>query len=92
MADLHKIIEQIQKELFCPVCGKHYELGKLLIKGFYNKTLIIQTECASRHLTIFMTSVNSNSEKQTISSDDVITLHQELKSFDGNFIKLFKQN
>ena len=89
MPNLREIIQQIQKDLYCPVCGKNYEIGEIRLKGLFDHTLIVQTICANGHITLFMTAFNLNRPKIPINSDDIIEIHQTLEQFDGDFQKLW---
>lgn len=89
MSNLSEIIQQIQKDLSCPVCGKNYEIGEIRLRGLFDHTLIIQTICTSGHLTLFMTTVKEGQKKNPISSDDLIDLHRTLENFHGDFQKIW---
>lgn len=90
MPNLHEIIQQIQKDLSCPVCGKNYEVGEIRLRGLFDHTLIIQTICENGHATLFMTTLNNKKEnKNPLSTDDVLDLTNALKNFDGDFQKLW---
>ena len=91
MSNLYEIIAQIQKDLYCPVCGKTFEIGKIHLRGLFDHTLIIQTICSNGHITIFMTSFKNQSVKQKpIAINDVLDLQNTLKEFDGDFQKIWK--
>lgn len=91
MPNLAEIIQQIQKDLNCPICGKKYEIGEIRLKGLFDHTLIVQTVCPNGHVTLFMTSFHPNPEKKIISSNDVIDLHNALEHFNGDFQKLWNK-
>lgn len=88
--NLHQIIEQIQKDLSCPVCSRKYEIGEIRLRGLFDHTLIIQTVCVSGHMTLFMTTYRKKDKPEKITSDDIIDLHKVLRSFDGDFEKQWK--
>jgi len=88
--NLHEIIEQIQKDLTCPVCGRKYEIGEIRLRGLFDHTLIVQTVCVNHHLTLFMTTYRKQEKPQPIASDEILDLHRNLKNFDGDFKKLWK--
>jgi len=91
MPNLHEIIAQIQKDLYCPVCGKTFEIGEIRLRGLFDHTLIIQTICSSGHMTLFMTTFRNKTEaKKPISTNDVLDLKNTLGDFDGDFRKLWK--
>lgn len=86
MSNLHEIIKKIQKDLYCPVCGKNYEIGEIRLRGLFNHTLIIQTICDSGHVTLFMTTYQKKEERvETITTDDVLDLVNVLEKFNGDF-------
>ena len=89
MPNLAEIIQQIQKDLYCPVCGKNYEIGEIRLKGLFDHTLIVQTICANKHVTLFMTTFSPSQKKLPISSNDIIDLHNALETFNGDFQKLW---
>lgn len=92
MPNLHEIIAQIQKDLYCPVCGKHYEIGEIRLRGLFDHTLIVQTICDNGHVTLFMTTFQKKAiEKAPISANDVLDLHNALENFDGDFLKLWNK-
>ncbi len=91
MPNLHEIIAQIQRELYCPVCGKNYEIGEIRLRGLFDHTLIVQTMCVSGHVTLFMTTIKkTGAEKLPLGTNDILDLHKSLNEFDGDFQKLWK--
>ena len=91
MPNLAEIIAQIQKDLYCPVCGKNYEIGEIRLRGLFDQTLIIQTICLNHHVTLFMTTLqHRQAEKKLLTNNDILDLHNALKDFDGDFQKLWK--
>lgn len=92
MPNLHEIIAQIQRDLYCPVCGKNYEIGEIRLRGLFDHTLIIQTICSGGHITLFMTSFRGNEQKKIpFTNNDILDLHNGLNDFDGDFQKIWKQ-
>ena len=91
MPNLHQIIAQMQKELFCPVCGKNYEVGKIKLRGFFDRTLMIQTTCIKGHTTLFVTKIKEINASMPIKNDDIVELYRTIRNFDGDFQKLWKQ-
>lgn len=87
---MHDIIQQIQKDLYCPICGKNYEVGEIRLKGLFDHTLIIHTICENGHQTIFMTKFIKKEENKSLNSDDVLDLHDALANFNGDFEKIWK--
>jgi len=92
MPNLYEIIQQIQKDLYCPVCGKNYKIGELRVRGLFDKTLIVQSVCINGHMTFFMTTLNKvKGEASPINTNDVLDLHNILTTFDGDFDSLWKK-
>ncbi len=93
MSNLNEIIRQIYKDLFCPVCGKSYKVGQLNFKGLIGQTLAVETSCSNGHATLFMTTLNNIEQikSDSLSADDCILLHKNLKIFNGDFINLWKK-
>lgn len=90
MPNLAEILAQIQKDLYCPVCGKNYEIGEIRLRALFDHTLIIQTMCASGHMTLFMTNFKKQpQEKKPISTNDILDLKNALARFDGDFQKVW---
>jgi len=92
MPNLHELIAQIQRDLYCPVCGKNYEIGEIRVKGLFDHTLIIQTICESGHITLFMTSFKAKAEKDhPLTTNDVLDMTNAIEKFDGDFTALWKK-
>ncbi|HLB95459.1 MAG TPA: hypothetical protein VJK26_00975 [Patescibacteria group bacterium] len=89
MPNLTEIIQQIQQDLSCPVCGKNYETGEIRLRGLFDHTLIVQTICGSNHMTLFMTSFKEPQKKESVCANDIIDLHRTLERFDGDFASLW---
>ena len=91
MPNLHEIIAQIKRELYCPVCGRSFEIGEIRLRGLFDHTLIIQTICAQGHMTLFMTTLKGEFQlkKQPISANDILDLRNQLARFDGDFQKIW---
>jgi hypothetical protein len=90
MPNLNEILQQIQRDLYCPICGRNYESGDIKIKGLFQDTLILQTLCANGHLTLFMTTFTAKEKKKPINNDDVLDLKNALLNFNGDFQNLWK--
>ena len=94
MNSLPEIIAAAQKDLYCPTCGRSFNLNEIHIRGMFDHTVLLQTLCANGHVPVIMIFVASVSSKQKIApinSDDVIKAHSALKEFDGNFVSLWKK-
>ena len=96
------IILQAQKIIYCPACGRHYEVSEIKLRGCLDNAYILQTICSRGHtplMTIFVTSYQNGAEKpqvhkqvenkEKLTTDDVIKAHQQIERFNGDFIKLW---
>ena len=106
MSSLPEIIKRAQKVLFCPVCKRSYRLNEIRLRGVFDGTYIFQTVCTKHHVpvvTVFVAHHDArtneeleivrevNGEKKSISPDDVISMHEALRDFDGDFESVFKR-
>lgn len=95
MHNFNDILEQIKRQLHCPVCGKKYELGEIKLRGSFARTLVIQTICPGGHSTLFVTDTRNPKEvtenKKPIITDEVLDLHIALKKFNGDFEKQWQK-
>lgn len=99
MGKYEDIIAQVQKVIYCPACGRKYDASEIKLRGYFDKTYILQTICSKGHaplLTIFVTSYQKNDkiqkiEKIKITTDDVILAHKQIEAFDGDFIKIWNE-
>ena len=91
MLNLTEIIQQIQRDLTCPICQKRFDVGEIKLRGLFDHTLIVQTICAKGHLTLFMTTIKEKVKLPAISANDIIELHEALENFNGNFEKLWNK-
>lgn len=94
MPDLSEILKQIQRDLCCPICGQKYEISQIKFRGAFEQVLVIQTTCNDGHLTLFMTFFPEKiqkEEKPAITSDELKTLQNKLKTFNGDFEKQWKK-
>jgi len=90
MRNLYQLFEKIKQDLYCPVCRRQYLLDEIKLRGIFTQTLVIQAICVNNHLTVFMTTYQNNIVNIPISINDILDLHQELKNFNGDFIKKWK--
>lgn len=94
MNSLPEIIREAQKDLYCPTCGRSFNLNEIHIRSLIDHTVLLQTLCANGHvpvIMIFIASVNSKPSIAAINNNDVIKAHAALKEFDGNFVSLWKK-
>lgn len=104
MPNLDEIIAEAKRTLTCPVCGRRYENAEIKLRGFLDNAYIIQTICSNGHpplITMFVATTDaiqpvtpnelSRSKKSHISFDDVLKAHQQIKTFNGSFSKLWEK-
>ena len=88
-----EIIRQAQRELACGVCGRKFELGEIKLRGIMDAHYLVQTACHRGHSPSIMLYVLGSQPKPVaaMSTDDVLDLHQALKSFNGDFRSIFNR-
>ena len=94
MGNFNEIMEQIKRDLHCPVCGRKYEFGEIKLRGSFSHAIVIQTVCENGHLTLFVASAKNPKklvEKKPIITDEVIDLHNTLKKFNGDFTNVWQK-
>lgn len=90
-----ELLQQVQKELCCPVCKRQFDLDELRVRGVIDHHYLIQASCHRNHHPTLVLHVVGHHEQGShttnhITSDDVLDLHQELKRFNGDFRAMFK--
>jgi len=84
--NLHNIIQQLQKDLACPVCGQSFSISEIKIRALFDHTIIVQTICDNHHVTMFMTYYQSRlTQTHPITDQMMVKFHQDLKEFNGDF-------
>lgn len=94
------LIKQAQEILYCPTCGRTYQLDEIRLRGFVDDKLVLQVICSNGHApvsTIVFTATSGGklpqrvkaAPRKKITKDDVLDLHQALKGFDGDFKNLW---
>lgn len=94
MSSLQEILKQAQKDLYCPTCGRSFTLGEIHLRGLFNHTLLLQTVCTNGHspvIMMFVTPYYQSDELKSLDSDDILALHSTLKTFNGDFQKLWQK-
>lgn len=103
MNGIEYVLLEAQRSLHCTVCGRHYSIDEIKLRGFLDNTYILQTICDNGHLplvTISLFSVKGKSKfsphykpivQERIIADDVLDAQKQINEFDGNFEKLFKK-
>ena len=91
---MQEIVEKIKKDLYCPACGKQYEVSEIKVRGVFNNTIIIQTTCTNGHATVFMTTIQNQKKEiednKPVTIDEALDLSNALKAFNGDFSSLWK--
>ncbi len=95
MPNMPELLKQIQRDLACPICGKKFELSQIKVRGAFEQILVVQTTCTDGHLTVFMSMFNEENKaddtkiEPAITTDEVLDLSNSLKSFKGDFEKIW---
>lgn len=93
--ELYKLLITVQKNVRCPQCGKSYDFPSIQIRGVVDTIVFLELACTN-HMPLLAT-VNLAKQKQAtkkkdkVNSDDVIEAYKFLKSFNGDFEKLFNE-
>ncbi len=94
MNPIQEIIQKAQRDLYCPTCGRNFNLNEIKLRGLYNNTVLLQAVCSNGHspvIMIFVASYKMIGNIQPITTDDVLKAHKTFKNFDGDFISLWKR-
>lgn len=89
---LYEILKRAQEELSCAACGRAFELEELKIRGMLEKHYLVQASCHRGHaptLVLHIVGAKVRVSDQQITTDDVLDLHQNLKTFNGDFRAAF---
>lgn len=49
MFNFQKILQEIQRSVFCPVCKKKYSLKEIKVRGFFDETLLLEVKCSNHN-------------------------------------------
>lgn len=104
MNSFETIINQVQKVLTCPACGRHFAPGEIHIRGVLNELYILQTTCSNGHMPILTVALVAPNKmpstpfniyhkpvlKEKITTDDVLDGMEEIDKFDGDFQQLWQ--
>ena len=88
MNPIQEIIQQAQKDLYCPTCGRSFTLNEIKLRGLYNNTILLQAVCANEHtpiIMIFVASYKNVNNIHIIDADDILKAHKTFKNFNGDF-------
>ncbi|MDO8513900.1 MAG: hypothetical protein Q7S37_05350 [bacterium] len=88
MNPIQEIIQQAQRDLYCPTCGRTFSLNEIKLRGLYDHTILLQTACANQHtpvIMIFVASYKNINNIHVLDTDDILKAHKAFKIFDGDF-------
>lgn len=94
---IDSMLQQAQAVLVCPVCHRRFERSELRLRGMFEHHGIIQASCSATHnptIVIFVAdeqATNRSAVQQPLTKQDVLELHQTLRTFDGDFRKHLKR-
>ncbi len=94
MPSLLELLQQAQKELTCPTCGRRFMLSEIRPRGHVNNTLMLQAVCSNNHFPIvlfFIPSKPFTDAITPITKGDILRLRQSLEAFEGDFKKIWSQ-
>ena len=90
-----ELLQRVQRELNCPVCKRSFEIDEIRVRGAIDHNFLVQATCHRNHhpaLVLYIAGHHDQNadDKNRITSDDVLDLHQQLKQFNGDFRAIFK--
>lgn len=90
---LFDIVQRAQNELTCSVCKRRFEMEEIKIRGMMDGQFLVQAACHRGHTPSLILYVISSAPKPSdaMSTDDVLDLHQTLKTFNGDFRSVFEK-
>lgn len=89
---LIELLQQAQKELTCPTCGRSFLLSEIRPRGRSKNNLMLQAVCANNHfpvVLIFIPSKPFDGKIKAIAKKDVEALSIRLDTFEGDFAALW---
>lgn len=95
MLSLIELLQQAQRELSCPTCGRSFQLAEIRPRGRVKNNLMLQAICANNHfpiVLIFIPSKPFDGKIKPIGKLEIEAINQRLSAFDGNFVGLWNQN
>ncbi len=104
MNGFETIINQVQKVLTCPACGRHFAPSEIHVRGVLDDLYILQTTCSNGHMPILTVALVTRSKKpatplniyhkpilkEKITADDVLDAQEQIDKFDGDFRKIWE--
>lgn len=91
---LYEVLQRAARDLTCPACKRHFDVEELKVRGAMDRQYLVQASCHRGHLPALVLyvlpskQVVASGEKVTV--DDVLDLHSQLKTFNGDFRSVFK--
>jgi hypothetical protein len=90
--NFQKILREIQRSVFCPICKKKYNLKEIKIRGFFDKTLILEVKCNNHNKplkALFVAQPKTHSTKKNknsnpITSSEANQFRQNIRQFNEN--------
>lgn len=95
MLSLIELLQQAQKELTCPTCGRSFQLAEIRPRGRVKNNIMLQAVCANNHfpvVLIFIPSKPFDGKIKAIGKKELTELELRLGDFDGDFVAMWKQN
>jgi hypothetical protein len=92
MPSLIELLQQAQKELRCPSCGRGFMLSEIRCRGHVNNNVMLQAVCSENHfptVLIFIPAKAYSGNIKPITRKDTAKLKESLATFDGTFSKLW---
>lgn len=88
---LFDIIKRAQEELSCSVCSRRFDIEEIKVRGMMDGQFLVQVSCHRSHAPALILYVVSTKQRpgNAMSTDDVLDLHQTLKTFNGDFKSVF---
>lgn len=94
MISLLELLQQAQKELTCPTCGRTFLISEIRPRGRVNNTVMLQAVCSNNHfpvVLIFIPSKPFSGKIKAIGKKEVTEIAERLATFDGDFAALWEK-
>ncbi len=104
---LRSLVKNIKAQMLCPSCGMNFENEDIHILNSIENASVFTVQCHNCDASLFVTAtLNSSKEEpvgeivdfentpslEPVAADDVLSIHEFLKDFSGDFTKEFSQN
>lgn len=93
MHSLIELLQQAQKELTCPTCGRHFMLSEIRPRGRVKNNIMLQAICANNHfpvVLIFIPSKPFDGKLKALTKKEATDFGEHLATFNGDFATLWK--